>query len=162
MIPMMSRTSRIKPRQIKAAQNQGLLFRLAFFVLSSSSSERRLSTGVWRRLLMLAKLAWKSQSYRTNANMCEKLFLLSSIRFEGLCTTHLQSTSNTVGQVHRNCAFCPKTNSLTSRPPSLLVVAVGEDKPSLWNVAHLAPGTPESLLLTWSSQGKSKILVGFS
>ena len=144
---MMSRTSRIKPRQIKAAQNQGLLFRLAFFVLSSSSSERRLSTGVWRRLLMLAKLAWKSQSYRTNANMCEKLLLPSSIRFEGLCTTHLQSTSNTVGQVHRNCAFRPKTNSLSSSPPSLLVV-VGEDEPGLRNVTHLAPWTPEGLLLT--------------
>ena len=80
------------------------------------------------------------------------------------CTTHLQSTSNTVSQVHRNCPFSTKTNSLGRSPSSsLLVVAViREDKPRFWNVAHLAPRTPESLLLTQRSQGKSKVLVELS
>ena len=70
MIPMISRTSRIRPRQIKAPQNQGLLLLFAFFAFSSSSSERRLSTGVWRRLFMLAKLAWKFQSHRREGQLC--------------------------------------------------------------------------------------------
>ena len=75
------------------------------------------------------------------------VFAVQHLVCGSVCTTYLQSTSDTVGQVHGNCAFRPKTNSLGSSPPSLLVV-VGEDEPGLWNVTHLAPWTPEGLLLT--------------
>ena len=155
MIPMISRTSRIRPRQIRAPQNQGLLFLFAFFAFSSSSSERRLSTGVWRRLFMLAKLAWKFQSHRREGQLCFQFAAECSVRVS-VCTSHLQSTSNTVGQVHRNCLLRPVA---ASSPSLMLVAVVGEDQPSLGNVAHLASRASERLLLAHSSQGKPKVLL---
>ena len=73
-----------------------------------------------------------------------------------MCTTHLQSTSNTVGQVHRNRLLRPVA---ASSPSLVLVAVVGEDQPSLGNVAHLAPRASERFLLTQSSQGKPKVLL---